>query len=69
MFAIWADPKFCSMAKSEPFPTLQTFHDPWKKVFCNTVGKGENAGQQHFLLFPQCLHRSSKERFHHVSHL
>ena len=21
----------------------------------NTVGKGENAGYQHFLLFPQCL--------------
>ena len=21
----------------------------------NTVGKGENAGKQHFLLFPQCF--------------
>ena len=24
--------------------------------FENIVGKGENAGNQHFLLFPQCLH-------------
>ena len=23
----------------------------------NTVGKGENAGYQHFLLFPQCFQR------------
>ena len=26
-----------------------------KKPFENTVGKGENAGDQHFLLFPQCF--------------
>ena len=26
-----------------------------KKPFENTVGKGENAGNQHFLLFPQCF--------------
>ena len=24
----------------------------------NIVGKGENAGYQHFLLFPQCFHRA-----------
>ena len=24
----------------------------------NTVGKGENAGYQHFLLFPQCFQKS-----------
>ena len=23
----------------------------------NTVGKGESAGYQHFLLFPQCFHK------------
>ena len=23
----------------------------------NIVGKGENAGNQHFLLFPQCFHK------------
>ena len=25
----------------------------------NIVGKGENAGYQHFLLFPQCFHKDS----------
>ena len=25
----------------------------------NTVGKGENAGYHHFLLFPQCFPKSS----------
>ena len=25
----------------------------------NAVGKGENAGYQHFLLFPQCFPKSS----------
>ena len=24
----------------------------------NTVGKGENAGNQHFLLFPQCFQKA-----------
>ena len=28
---------------------------PTKKPFENIVGKGENAGNQHFLLFPQCF--------------
>ena len=26
-----------------------------RKAFENNVGKGENAGNQHFLLFPQCF--------------
>ena len=26
-----------------------------KKAFENIVGKGENAGNKHFLLFPQCF--------------
>ena len=32
-------------------------HNPnlWKEGFENIVGKGENAGDQHFLLFPQCF--------------
>ena len=25
----------------------------------NIVGKGENAGYQHFLLFPQCFHEAA----------
>ena len=27
----------------------------WKKPFENILGKGENAGNQHFLLFPKCF--------------
>ena len=36
------------------YHTITTFNDPVKKPFENIVGKGENAGNQHFLLFPQC---------------
>ena len=32
-----------------------------KKHFENIVGKGENAGNQHFLLFPQCFLPFSKQ--------
>ena len=28
----------------------------------NIVGKGENAGYQHFLFFPQCFHKTSSLR-------
>ena len=34
------------------FHTIPTFNDPSKKPFENIVEKGENAGNQHFLLFP-----------------
>ena len=35
------------------------------KAFENIVGKGENAGDQHFLLFPQCfrLYQGHKSSF------
>ena len=36
-------------------PQSPTFYDIEKEAFENIVGKGENAGNQHFLLFPQCL--------------
>ena len=32
----------------------------------NTVGKGENAGYQHFLLFPQCFPKPSSLGFFKV---
>ena len=38
-----------------------------KKAFENIVGKGENAGNQHFLLFLQCFHNvfhTSQHKFH-----
>ena len=44
--------------------TIQLLMTLDKKALENIVGKGENAGHQHFLLFPQCLlpyqgHKSS----------
>ena len=33
----------------------QVLTTPRKKLFQNSVGKGENAGNQHFLLFRQCF--------------
>ena len=32
----------------------------------NIVGKGENAGYQHFLLFPQCFQKASFSEFFKV---
>ena len=34
--------------------TIPMFNDPEKEAFEHTVGKGENASNQHFLLFLQC---------------
>ena len=49
-------PKILSFVKSSPLTTqswlLMTLR---KKPFKNIVGKGENAGKQHFLLCPRCF--------------
>ena len=37
------------------YPTIPTFNARKKKTIENTVGKGENAGNGHFLLFSQCF--------------
>ena len=37
---------------------------PIRRTFKNIVGKGENAGNQHFLLFPQCFVTLKKLNFH-----
>ena len=42
--------KSCSLTL---YHTILTFSK--KKPFENIVGKGENAGKQHFLLFRRCL--------------
>ena len=34
----------------------------WKEFFENIVGKGENAGNQHFLLFQQCFLLYQREK-------
>ena len=37
-------------------PRNPDFKQPWRRqLLRNIVGKGENAGNQHFLLFPQCF--------------
>ena len=34
------------------YHAIPTFNDPERESFENIVGKGENAGKQHFLLIP-----------------
>ena len=57
--SIWAALKFYRLVKNyhiSPSPHNNDFLRPWeKKTFENFVGKEENAGNQHFLLFPQYL--------------
>ena len=48
-------------AKLTLYHTIPTFKTLVMKPFENTVGKGENAGNQHFVLFPQCFLPFSKE--------
>ena len=44
------------MCSVELFTTQSRLLTTWKKkAFENIVGKGENAGNQHLLLFPQCF--------------
>ena len=46
---------------------IPTFNDPNKGSFGNTVAERENAGNQHFLLFPQCflLYQRKKSSLQH----
>ena len=51
------------MTKLKPFP-VDKFHSSKMTISLsvrveNTVGKGENAGYQHFLLFPLCFPKPS----------
>ena len=39
-----------------------------RELFENIVGKGENAGNQQFILFPQNVFHPIKEELHHMSH-
>ena len=44
--------------------TTLSFKDPRKnRPFENVVGKEENAGNQHFLLFPQCFLFYGRQKF------
>ena len=46
----------CKFARLTLIHAIPTFNDLNKEAFKkNIVGKGENAGNQHFLLFQQCF--------------
>ena len=48
---------------------MQIFDDPEeKKKFENIVENGENAGGQHFVLFPHCFYHM-KGRFHILNNM
>ena len=38
-----------------PFPHNDTFRRPWETSLLKTLGKGEIARNEQFLLFPQCF--------------
>ena len=45
---------------------MPTLNDMGKEAFKKTLGREENAGNQHFLLFPQYLY-PIKEKLHHLT--
>ena len=45
-----------------PITLNHTNKDPKKEALENPVGKRENAGNQHFLLFPQCFLLYQREK-------
>ena len=38
-----------------PFTSQSQLNDPQEMSYENIARKGENAGNQHFILFPQCF--------------
>ena len=40
-----------------PYRLIPTSNNPEEEGFGKTEGKGENAGTQHFLLFPLCFQK------------
>ena len=51
------------------YHTIPTFNDPKEEAFRKYSRKGENAGNQHFLLFPQCFLPFPKQSSISDSHL
>ena len=45
------------------YHAIATLNTLKKKAFENILGKGENAGHQHFLLFPQCFSTFPSKNF------
>ena len=51
------------VVKDEPFPKQFTaFMALDEHPFQNIMGKGENAGYEHFLLFPHCFQKAAISR-------
>ena len=48
-------PLLCNFTLLTLYHTILTFNEPWGEGFENILGKGENAGTQHFLLFQKCF--------------
>ena len=44
------------------FTTQYLLKDPEREVVRTHCGKGENAGNQHFLLFPQCFQTYQRQK-------
>ena len=51
------------------YHTVPNFNDPKEDGLENTVGKGEDAGNQHFLLFPRCFPLYHREISLFLQHL
>ena len=49
--------------------TMLTFNNHGKKASESIVGKGENAGHQHFLLSPQCFLERGISGFNPFQHI
>ena len=63
MLKVWTRQTF--LACLTLYHTTLTFNDLGQEDFVNIVGKGENVGNQHFLLFLQCflLYQEQKSSF------
>ena len=63
MLKVWTRQTF--LACLTLYHTILTFNDLGQEDFVNIVGKGENVGNQHFLLFLQCflLYQEQKSSF------
>ena len=63
MLSILTSLKYCH--HSALYHTILTFKDHLEEGLGNTVGKGENAGNHHFLLFQHCflLFQAEKSSF------
>ena len=61
-------PSYC-LAVLTLYHSIPAFNNPTKKTLENIVGKGENAGNQHFLLIPQCFLPTRKQILFSQLHL